>query len=533
MYSTRRLTCSLLLALLAALLPLTPPAHASSTYLCTGYSGCREDGYSHFGYRSAGRHMWWQMYPGHNCTNYVAYRLVRSGMSATRPWSGSGNADNWGRVKRGITDGKPMVGAVAWWRRNVPGAGSSGHVAYVEKVLSPTKIVISEDSWSGTFHWRRISKSGSGWPTGFIHFHDRKVAVQSRPEVSGRAAVGERLVATAGRWSVSSSHTFQWLVDGKRIRGATSARLTPGPGLQGRRLSVRVTASRRGYLTGATTSRQTARVARGHMEVVATPEITGTVRVGEVLSVHGAAWSPRADSRTIRWYAGREPIAGQTGTQLRLTPAHLGKRISVRMKAHRDGYRTSTVASPSTAQVAAGRFEIISPFTLSGSPRLGGRLEADPVTVRPSGATRTYSWLRSGRAISGATGSSYVPGLRDVGERLSVQVHLSHEGYRDRAVRVSTGGPVTTRPSLSVWTEGRPGRAIVRLKVTAPGVKTPAGHATVRIGSHRASGRLEDGQLRVVIGDLASGVRNVRVRYSGTDVVLPEQTVTTVRVRRR
>ena len=191
--------------------------------------------------------MWWQMFSGHNCTNYVAYRLVRSGMSAARPWSGSGNADNWGRAKRGITDGKPMVGAVAWWRRNVPGAGSSGHVAYVEKVLSPTKIVISEDSWSGDFHWRRISKSGSGWPTGFIHFKDRKVAVQSRPDVTGRPAVGQRLVASAGRWSVSSKHTFQWLADGKRIRGATSARFTPGPGLQGRRLSVRVTASRRGY----------------------------------------------------------------------------------------------------------------------------------------------------------------------------------------------------------------------------------------------------------------------------------------------
>ena len=192
-----------------------------------------------------------------------------------------------------------MVGAVAWWRRNVPGAGSSGHVAYVEKVLSPTRIVISEDSWSGTFHWRRISRSGSGWPTGFIHFKDRRVEIQSRPAVTGEPAVGQLLVASSGRWSVSSKHTFQWLADGKRIRGATAARFTPGPGLQGRRLSVRVTASRRGYLTGATTSRQTARVARGHMEIAGTPEITGTVRVGEVLSVHGAAWSPRADSRTI------------------------------------------------------------------------------------------------------------------------------------------------------------------------------------------------------------------------------------------
>jgi surface antigen len=533
-HSTRRLTCSLLLAVLAALLPLTPPpAHASSTYLCTGYSGCNEDGYSHFGYRKASRHMWWQMYSGHNCTNYVAYRLVRGGMSATRPWSGSGNADNWGRVKDRITDGKPMVGAVAWWKRNVPGAGSNGHVAYVEKVLSRTRIVISEDSWSGDFHWRRVSKAGSGWPTGFIHFHDRKVAVQTRPEVSGRAAVGEQLVATAGRWSVSSNHTFQWLADGKKIRGATSRRFAPGPTLQGRRLSVRVTASKRGYRDGATTSERTAAVARGHLDAVSTPQITGTTRVGEVVSVDGATWSPRPDSTSIRWFAGRERIAGERGARLRLAPALRGKPITAKVTAHRDGYRSSTLASPATTRVALGRFEITDPFRLHGGPELGGRLEVVRGTFRPGGATVTHTWLRNGRPISGAVGSSYVPGLRDVGQRLSVQVHLRREGYQDRTVRVYADGRVTTRPTLSVWTEGRPGRAVVRLKVTAPGVSTPGGKATVRIGDHRATGRLRDGRLRVVIGDLNSGVRTVRVGYAGTNVVRAEKLVTTVRVRKR
>ena len=534
MYATRRLICTLLLAVLAALLPLTPPAaHASSTYLCTSYSGCGQDGYSHFGYRTASRYMWWRMYAGHNCTNYVAYRLVRGGMSSARPWSGSGNADNWGRAKSGITDHRPMVGAVAWWKRNVPGAGSSGHVAYVEQVLSPTRIVISEDSWSGDFHWRRISKSGTGWPTGFIHFDDRSVVARSRPDVTGQPEVGQSLLASAGRWSVTSRNTFQWLADGTRIRGATSARFTPGPELLGRRLSVRVTASRRGYLDGVTTSEQTARVARGNMETVSTPEITGTVRVGEVLSVRGAAWSPRPDSTSIRWYAAGEPIAGERSTRLRLAPAHLGKRITVRMTARKDGYRSSTVAAPRTAQVATGRFDITSPFTLSGNPTLGGRLEVVPGTFTPTGARMTHTWLRNGRAIPGATGSSYVPGLDDVGARLSVEIQLSHWGYHDRTVSVSAGGRVTTRPTLSVWTEGRPGRAVVRLKVTAPGVRTPRGLATVRIGDHRASGRLDDGRLRVVIGDLGAGVRRVRVSYAGTDIVLPERLVTTVRVPRR
>jgi surface antigen len=533
-YSTRRLTCSLLLAVLAALLPLTPPpAQASSTYLCTGYAGCREDGYSHFGYRTASRHMWWQMYSGHNCTNYVAYRLVRGGMSLTRPWSGSGNADNWGRAKSRITDGKPMVGAVAWWRRNVPGGGSNGHVAYVEKVISPSRIVISEDSWSGDFHWRRISKASSGWPTGFIHFRDRKVAVQSRPEISGRAAVGQQLVATAGRWSVSSRHTFQWLVDGKAIRGATSSRFTPGPGQLRGRLSVRVTASHRGYLEGAATSDQTARVERGALKSVAAPTITGTLRVGEVLSLRPGLWSPLPDSTTVRWFAGQDRIAGERDSRLKLAPEQLGKPISVRMTARKEGYRRSAVGSKRTAPVAIGRFEITSPFTLEGHAKLGGRLSLEPGRFAPADASMTYTWLRNGHPVPGATGSAYVPGLDDVGKRLSVSVNLRHKGYQDRTVQVSADGPVTTRPTLSVWTEGRPGRAIIRLKVTAPGVSTPGGRATVRIGDQRAAGHLHDGRLRVVIGDLNSGVRKVRVSYEGTNTVRPEKLVTTVRVRRR
>ena len=52
-----------------------------------------------------------------------------------------------GTEMRRITDERPMVGAVAWWRANVPGAGSVGHVAYVERV-DGSAITVSEAAWN-------------------------------------------------------------------------------------------------------------------------------------------------------------------------------------------------------------------------------------------------------------------------------------------------------------------------------------------------------------------------------------------------
>lgn len=530
----RRVSTLLVAVVLAALGTVAPaaPADAASGYLCTGYAPCQEQGYSHAGYRGASDRMWWRMYAGHNCTNYVAYRMVKGGLSAERPWSGTGMAWNWGRANARITDDRPMVGAVAWWKANAPGTGSSGHVAYVEKVISATKIVISEDSWSGDFHWRRLHKSDGRWPTGFIHFNDREIDVVARPTITGTAAVGRTLTATTGSWSPSAERSLQWLADGKPLAGATSPQLTLTPGLRGSRLSVRVTAQRRGYVGATATSPATTRVTRGTFETLAAPAITGTVRVGEVLTLDRGSWSPAPDSVSVRWFANGQRIAGAEGSQLRLDQPQIGKRITVRTTARREAYHRSPVTSPPTVAVAAGRFEITRPFGLDGVARMGRRVTVAPGIFAPSGASVTYTWLRNGKAVSGADQASYVGAEPDVGERLSVRIDLRHPGYRDHSVLLAAPDRVTTSPALKVRTVGRRGRAVVKLAVTAPGVETARGRATVRIGGKQVSGRLEDGRLRVVLRDVAAGRRTVRVAYAGTEVILPGRASAPVEVRR-
>ncbi len=519
-------------ALLLVLLP-TAPAAATSTYLCTGYVGCKDDGYPHFGYKQASDRMWWRMYAGHNCTNYVAYRLVKGGMSPERPWDGTGMAYNWGRAKRGITDDKPMVGAVAWWERNVPGAGSSGHVAYVEKVLSRTKIVISEDSWSGDFHWRRIRKRGGGWPTGFIHFDDREVRAKQRPAVAGEPAVGRTLTAKLGTWSPSADLSLQWLVGGKPVPGATERQLVLTPEHRRKRLAVRVTATSRGYVPGTSTSVATARVQRGTMDVVSRPTVAGRARVGEVLELQPGAWSPAPQEVRVRWFADGEPIAGATGQRLRVVPDLVGDRITVRTRALREGYRPSPVTSSPTAAVERGTIAVTAPFELSGPLEMGRRLSVAPGTFTPADADVTYTWLRNGEPVKDATGGRYTLGVDDVGDQMAVRVRLTRTGYRAHTLVLEADGPVTTAPSLKLGAVGKPRRVVATLHVTAPGVSSPGGRATVRVGDRSVTGRVVDGRLRVVLRDITPGLRTVRVAYAGTDVIRAGKTSMTVRVPRR
>jgi len=184
-----------LVALIATLLVPASPAGATSTIICKGFTACAKAGYSSFGYGpSEYKKMWWRMYSGHNCTNYMAYRMIQAGMSETRPWTGSGDARNWGKVFKSRTDQTPAVGAVAWW--------SSNHVAYVQKILDADTIIISEDHYRGDFDWRKIVRSGGGWPTGFIHLRDEALKANEKPEVVGTPQVDERLTVDPGTWTM-------------------------------------------------------------------------------------------------------------------------------------------------------------------------------------------------------------------------------------------------------------------------------------------------------------------------------------------
>lgn len=530
-------TAKLLTGVLALLLLITPTTTgrislASSTYLCSGYQGCQAAGYSDAGYRQASSTMYWRMYAGHNCTNYVAYRLIQSGMPDVRPWNGSGNASNWGVAMAAITDQVPTVGSVAWYKPHVTPAGSAGHVAYVEQVISDTEIIVSEDYWGGDFYWRRITKSGGGWPSGFIHFNDRVVQPTSPPTIAGTPMVGAPLEVAVGGWTPApSSITVQWLADGSAIPGATGAGYVPTPDVKGKTLTAQVTAQLDGYTPGAAAP-ATAPVAPGTFQPTQQPTIQGAPEVGTTLTLTPAAWAPQPANAKTQWYADGAPLPGATGTSLTLTRDQIGKQISARVIASAKGYKKSRATAAATTPVLAKPVALLSPNRVRGTVQVGSRLTVKPGRVRPSNATATYQWLRDGRRIAKATNRAYTVRRGDVGRSLSVEVTHDQRNFRATTETIAVASPVTTVPEMRVRPEAKRGRVIVDIRVRAVGASKPAGAITVSVGKRTAEGQLVEGRARLVVRDVRPGEKPLLVRYAGTDVVQAAVSRSTVDVPR-
>lgn len=170
------LVAAIIMSICAVGVAATPaqaaPTKSSNKTLCKGFADCARDGRGSAGFASVYRQSFWDMRTGHNCTNYIAYRLTTKARLTDRLPDAT-DAGTWGKAARaaGIPVNRtPRVGSVAWWGSRKNGAGALGHVAYVEKVRRDGSILVSEDNFGGTFKWRKVSRSSRSYPSGFIHF---------------------------------------------------------------------------------------------------------------------------------------------------------------------------------------------------------------------------------------------------------------------------------------------------------------------------------------------------------------------------
>ena len=188
----------------------------------------------------------------------------------------------------------------------------------------------------------------------------------------------------------------------------------------------------------STTSTHTITVTRpSNSEPTGVPTIAGTARVGETLT---ASVSEIADADglggamfTYQWIrsdgATDTEIADATQASYRLVPTDQGKTIKVRATFIDNGGTEVALTSAATAVVQDSL--LLSVPQIDGVPQVGNTLEvsfAEP----PSGAL-AYQWLRGLEVIAGATASTYVPTVADVGARLSVRVESGSDSVTSAA----------------------------------------------------------------------------------------------------
>jgi immune inhibitor A len=201
--------------------------------------------------------------------------------------------------------------------------------------------------------------------------------------ITGTPAVGQTLTAVAPTFFGSGVTTsYQWMVDGKLVWGASSYQVKPEDA--GKQISLVVTGSRTGYLPFEQTVSVTVpkNPAPTATQAVA---VTGSAVVGQTLTATPATW-PVDGTSTFSWKAGGQAVG--TGASYKLKPADTGKTVTVTET------RSSTSSADGTSSSAATG--AVQPATTSLSVKAPRKVKKGhkakiTVTVTAPGVTPTGS----------------------------------------------------------------------------------------------------------------------------------------------
>ena len=186
------------------------------------------------------------------------------------------------------------------------------------------------------------------------------------PTISGTAWVSETLTASTTDISDADGMTratfsYQWLADDSNISGATDSSYTLVAADAGKAIRVRVSftddAENGEELTSAATGAVDAAPPPPNTPATGAPTITGTVRVGETLTVSTTDISD-ADGLgnaafAYQWLADDSNLSGATDSSYTLVVADAGKAIRVRVTFADDAGNNEELTSDGTGAVAA------------------------------------------------------------------------------------------------------------------------------------------------------------------------------------
>lgn len=271
------------------------------------------------------------------------------------------------------------------------------------------------------------------------------------PYVAGRAVVGSRVTVDIGQnWTGDTTYTYAWYATSKkgRIDYADTGDTFVIPGsAHGRTIHVLVTGEVPGYETAQVVGTLRGTVDPANM-IWTKPTISGTPKVGEILTIEPGEWTAGA-KLTYSWEVGGTPLK-TTSRRLRITQTMAGEYVVGEVTATLEGYRTQTAWR--IIQIDLLPITSATP-TIRGDLRVGGVVEVRPGTWT-RGTSFGYQWYVDGKPVSGHNGPAWRLPPSALGRKLTVSVfgylpnHTSAT-HISKAHRVAVGVMSTKEPRVA------------------------------------------------------------------------------------
>ena len=290
------------------------------------------------------------------------------------------------------------------------------------------------------------------------------------PGITGTALVGKTLTATTDGIEdedglTGATFTYQWLVDGAEINGATDSTYIVIAADEGKPIEVRVAFTDDAGNPESLTSYpflfappliiRDVPVIASNTPATGAPTITGTVRVGETLTANTTDISDsdglNKATFTYQWLVDGAEINGARDSTYTLFAADEGKTIKVRVTFTDDAGNDESLTSTPTATVVASNTPATGAPTITGTVRVGETLTANTTDIADSdglnNATFTYQWLADDTDITDATGSTHALATADEGKNIKVRVSFTDDRGHQETLTSTATAAVASAPS--------------------------------------------------------------------------------------
>ncbi|MET1059760.1 MAG: Ig-like domain repeat protein [Nocardioides sp.] len=417
-----------------------------------------------------------------------------------------------------------VVSTRQWLRNDTPIAGATDATYAVRPTDVGATITLRV---TGT---RDGHEPGSSLSNGVVGVRGDAPEATTPPSLSGSGKVGTSLQASPPTWSTTGvSNSVQWLRDGTPISGATGSAYSVGTVDVDHEITARYTGTASGRAPATVISNAVVGQLGDAPTASSSPILSGAGKVGGSLSVPLASWNTAGVTESLQWLRDGSPIAGQTSRTHVVTADDLGSQLSVLVTGTAVGRRPGTVSSSSVLAVFGDAPVATRAPAVAGTTSVGRVLTADPGTWTGD-PTFTFTWLRNGNPIAGATGTTYQVVAQDAGQRVAVRLSASAPG---RTPGTATS-PTVAIYRLAATVSITPGtqrvrlnrRAPIKVTLTVPGLPGPTGTIRIYDGSRllktltvRADQR---GVVRTKLEMTRTGKRKITAKYSGSSGVMPK-----------